>query len=521
MPAAEEWLAPQLHIPDGASHCQSKRYLIEARPPTPRRNTCKQRAAAFRELIPGPLPRLEIATELRHTMHISSPSSSIGDTPRRAWWVVGVLTLTWLFAYLDRLVLIILTPAIRHDLSITDTQVSLLQGASFSIFFAVAGIPLGWAADRTNRRNLLLAGALLWTAMTALCGLAQTYGELFAARIGLGIGEGCLVPASFSLLADLFKPAQRGRAIGFVYLGAPLGTSLSAIGAGAILSLTGEAMVQVPVLGPLAPWRVVLLCASAASLVASLLLLTVQEPARPTVVHNGPVATLAESSFASYFRQHAGACCYMFGAFTLLYVAMYPVAFWTPVVLMRIFHLPVAKVGFIHGIINLITAGTGSVLGGLVSDVLARRRPLDGRFIGGFIAVPMTFSVVLLAFSTNLPGVLAGYALVLLCSATAISMAFGALQEMYPDRLRGQAFAVNQLLGNVLGGLAPTAVAFFTDYVFRDDQKVNWSIGVVAIPALAVSALLIALGLRAYRRTKAGLQDPQPELEAAGAAAGS
>jgi MFS family permease len=441
-------------------------------------------------------------------------SSAEMPASRRAWWVVAVLALTWMFAYIDRIVIIILTSAIRHDLDITDTQVSLLQGASFSLFFAVAALPLGWVADRTNRRNLLLAGGLLWTAMTAACGLAQDYWQLFAARVGLGIGEACLVPVSFSLLADLFAPSQRGRAIGFVYLGSPLGTSFAAIGAGAVLAVIGDAPVTLPLLGPLAPWRMVFVCASGASLLATLLLLTVEEPLRAessTMVRQN-ASNAAERSFGSYLRQNAKACSCMFGAFTLLFVAMYPVAYWTPVVLIRIFHMRVAEVGFLHGTINLLTAGAGSIVGGFMSDLLVRKRPVDGRFVGGFIALPMAVSICLLAFGSTVLWVLAGYALSLLLSGAAFSMAYGAVQEMYPNRLRSQAFALNQLLGNVFGGLSPTAVAFFTDSVFRNDLRANWSIGTVAIPSLLVSALLIALGLEAYRKTKLALG---PELAAA------
>jgi MFS family permease len=441
---------------------------------------------------------------------ISNPEA---PASARAWWVVAILALAWMFAYIDRIVIIILTPAIRNDLQITDTQVSFLQGASFSIIFAVAGIPLGWAADRTNRRNLLLAGGLLWTAMTAACGLAQTYGELFAARIGLGIGEACLIPTSFSLVADLFSSSQRGRAIGFVYLGSPLGTSFAAIGAGTVLSLIGETSVTVPLLGTLAPWRLVFLCASVASLLPILLLLSVREPPRKEATQTfDQHAQSTGGSFGQYLRQNARACFCMFGAFTLLFVAMYPVAFWTPVVLIRVFHIPVAQVGFLHGTINLLTAGGGSIVGGFLSDHLARKRPLDGRFVGGWIALPMAVCIALLAFGTEMVTVLIGYGLTLLLSGAAFAMAYGAVQEMYPNRLRGQALAVNQLLGNVCGGLAPTAVAYFTDYVFKDELRVAWSIGAVAIPALVGSALLITVGLSAYRETKRSLE---PEARSA------
>jgi len=126
-----------------------------------------------------------------------------------AWYVVGVLILINILSSVDRQLPALLVSPIRHDLGISDTRMSLLQGLAFAVFSAVMGLPLGWLADRTHRRNLILIGAGFWSVMTMACGLAGSFGELFAARIGVGVGEAALLPAAYSMIADYFPPSRR------------------------------------------------------------------------------------------------------------------------------------------------------------------------------------------------------------------------------------------------------------------------------------------------------------------------
>src|SRR3989338_6264000 len=130
--------------------------------------------------------------------------------PAYAWYVVVILFLAYTLAYIDRQVIALLVEPIKRDLQINDTQISLLQGFAFVIFYTITGIPLGRLADRKNRRLIIAAGIFLWSIMTAVCGLARNFWSLFAARVGVGIGEACLSPAAYSMIADLFPKAKRG-----------------------------------------------------------------------------------------------------------------------------------------------------------------------------------------------------------------------------------------------------------------------------------------------------------------------
>ena len=128
---------------------------------------------------------------------------------RRSWYVVGVLTVAYTFSYIDRSVLGLMVGPIRAELGISDTQFSLLQGFAFAIFYTLLGIPIAWLADRASRRNIISAGIAVWSLTTALCGLARTFGAMFVARVGVGVGEAALSPAAYSMIADLFPREKR------------------------------------------------------------------------------------------------------------------------------------------------------------------------------------------------------------------------------------------------------------------------------------------------------------------------
>jgi len=130
-----------------------------------------------------------------------------------AWTVVAILMVAYVFSFIDRQILNLLVGPIRRDLGISDTQMSLLMGFSFAIFYSLLGIPLGRLADSRSRRGLITAGIVFWSLMTALCGSARSYLQLFLYRIGVGVGEAALSPAAYSLIADYFGSFDRWKAI--------------------------------------------------------------------------------------------------------------------------------------------------------------------------------------------------------------------------------------------------------------------------------------------------------------------
>jgi MFS family permease len=188
-------------------------------------------------------------------MDASRPES---HTSAYGWYVVCVLTLAYVVSFLDRQILALMVEPIKHDLGLTDTQMSLLMGLAFGIFYTLMGVPLGRLADRTSRRALIATGVGVWCLMTASCGLARSFGQLFVARIGVGVGEAALTPAAISMISDYFPRQKRGRAIGFYNMGVSLGAGTAMVLGGVVISyVMSAAPVELPGVGELKSWQLV------------------------------------------------------------------------------------------------------------------------------------------------------------------------------------------------------------------------------------------------------------------------
>ncbi|WP_292228120.1 MFS transporter [Brevundimonas sp.] len=144
----------------------------------------------------------------------------------RAWFVLALLCFVYVLNFLDRQLLSILAKPIQDDLGVTDGQLGLISGLYFAMFYCILAIPVGWLADRTNRVRVLSLACALWSAATAACGFAQSYPQLAAARMAVGVGEAGGVPPSYAIISDYFRPGTRGTALGLFNLGPPIGSAL-------------------------------------------------------------------------------------------------------------------------------------------------------------------------------------------------------------------------------------------------------------------------------------------------------
>ena len=202
-----------------------------------------------------------------------------GDLYR--WYVVGVLTFAYLVSFLDRQILALMVGPIQEDLMLSDTQMSLLMGLAFSIFYIFMAVPLGRLADNSVRRNIIVGGVTLWSLMTAACGLAGSYWHLFLARMGVGVGEASLTPSATSMIADYFPSGARGKALATYNAGVSLGTGFAMVFGGMVITYVSTSERHVlPVVGGVAAWQYVFFLVALPGLLVVLLMLTVREPAR-------------------------------------------------------------------------------------------------------------------------------------------------------------------------------------------------------------------------------------------------
>src|SRR5690606_31508962 len=201
--------------------------------------------------------------------------------PAVAWYAVVILVIAFVFSFIDRIIIAMLVDPLKQDLGLSDTQLGILQGLAFAVFYAVVGLPIGRWADRYSRRMIIASGIFLWSIMTAVCGLARNFWELFLARVGVGVGEAALSPAAYSMIADYFPKEKLGRAVGVYQAGAFFGAGLSFLVGGLIIQAVAKAGdISLPLVGAVRPWQVVFFVVGLPGVLVALLMFTVREPAR-------------------------------------------------------------------------------------------------------------------------------------------------------------------------------------------------------------------------------------------------
>ncbi len=270
----------------------------------------------------------------------TSPSEDWGN-PLYGWYVVFVLTLAYTCSFIDRQILTLLIEPIRRDLHISDTQVSLLGGLAFTIFYTTLGIPLARLADQTHRRNLMAIGLGFWTLMTWVCGASKGFWGLFAGRVGVGVGEAALSPAAFSLLSDYFPPKRLARAISVYSTGVYFGGGLALmIGGSVIRAVSSAPSLQLPMVGEIYAWQYTFFVVGAIGLPILLLMFTIREPKRRglKVVSADTKASERPSAWPAlkaFLRLNTRTVCCHITAFSLYGIAIGCYQFWSPSFMMR------------------------------------------------------------------------------------------------------------------------------------------------------------------------------------------
>lgn len=422
---------------------------------------------------------------------------------RVAWYVIAVLFLLTLFSQLDRQLPALLVAPIRAEFQISDTAFSMAQGYAFAFVFTLMGLPLGRLVDRTNRRNLLIAGVVLWSVMTMLAGLVTGYAAFFATRMGVGIGEAVLSPAAYSLIADYIRPERRGRAISVFYLSYAIGQGAAfSIGALLLRSIP-DTGIDLPLIGVHAPWRIAFLLAGMPGLLLAFVLLTVREPARREVTLGASAGnTIADDSAVRHVRAHAMAYMPLFAIPSAMAIVGYTAMNWAPAFFARRFDLPPTSAGPILGGMMMAAGLFGTLIAGALGDRLVRRRVAGARLPLALAASAMLVPTSLwplapqLWLSMTMLGIMMFGLMLGLACMPAIA------QDITPNRMRGQVVAAYAFVAGIIGiAIAPTLVALLTDHVFRDEALVGYSLAVVAFPAALFGAIACWAGLKPYART--------------------
>ena len=382
----------------------------------------------------------------------SSLAAPAKAAPRDRWYVLAMLTVVYALNIADRFSISTLIEPIRTELHMSDSGIAFLTGGALAVFYVTVGIPVAALADRANRRNILAVSLAAWSAMTALCGLAQNRLQLTLARFGVGIGEAGGTPPSTSILADKFPPARRPMALTIFALGACLGAWLGSSVAGTAAERGG--------------WRTAFMVLGIPGVVLALIVwLTVREPRRGQL-DAGP-ASVARTTFVATLRfiasQRSAVHLLIGGAVATFW--SWGLMWWTPAFLQRSHHLSVGEAGQLLGPMHLV-AGTASTL--LAGWLMARRAAADPRYVTrllGWVTALTTIPSLVLYWVVSERAATALLWIFVPAVYFYIGPILGLLQNVVPAQMRATTCAILLFLANIANLLlAPQLIGALSDW---------------------------------------------------------
>ena len=406
-----------------------------------------------------------------------------GETPTAR--VLGILLLAYIFNFIDRQIIGILAVPIKAELALTDTQLGLMGGLAFALFYTGLGIPIAWLADRKSRVNIIAIAVAVWSAFTAICGLAQNFWQLFLARMGVGVGEAGGVAPSYALIADYFPPERRARALAIFSFGIPIGSALGIFFGGWIASNID--------------WRAAFIIIGLAGLlIAPLVKFGIKEPIRGGFDRADGTQPDPAPPFAEVARTLAGKPSFWFLSFGAASGSImgYGLIFWLPAFFTRSFDLELIEVTWFYGSIILIGGLAGTWLGGWLGD----RTGGSGR-PGAYAMVPaICFLLAAPAYAAAIfaPSLASGFFLFLL--PTALSLCWlgpviAAIQHIVPPTMRATASASFLFINNLIGiGFGTFFFGFMSDQMSASygEEALRYSI-LYGLGFYLLSALLYTL----------------------------
>jgi MFS family permease len=427
-----------------------------------------------------------------------------------ASYVLFVLMICYTLSFIDRQILSLLVGPIKRDLGLSDTRVGLLQGLAFALFYGSLGIPIGKIADTRRRTTLITIGVLFWSVMTALCAGARSFGSLFLARMGVGVGEATLAPGAFSLITDYFPKERLARALSVYSMGIFIGSGLALLVGGTVVQATARMpAVDLPILGVVASWRLTFLLVGVPGLLVAAWVATVREPMRRNLLRtaDGRAASL---TFADVFQQAKIRWQSIIGisvGMVFQSSCTYGLTAWMPAFLQRVHGWSPAEVGRTLGLLIVCFGCLGMYLGGALTDRWRKNGMRDAPLrVGVISAIGAGIFLVLSLTTSNVTATLSLLAPGLIFLGLPMGVSYAALQWILPNQVRGQISAFFLLILN-LGGLTlgPLFPALVSDYVFRSEQKIGIALAISIGLSSIVMLVTFLMTCRPYRTHSAAM----------------
>lgn len=425
-------------------------------------------------------------------------SAMIGHRPSRfPPWVrmLLVFNLIYILSYIDRQLLSLVVGPVKVSLGLSDVQIGFLQGFGFSMVLAVSALLTARRVDTGNRVRLIGYAVIAWCVMTILCGLAQNFMMLLAARTGLAIAEAVLPMAVLSILSDSAPRATLPRAAALFMMSPYLGSGLALLFGGTVLSMMAPYDGQVlPLIGAFTPWRgLFILIGMPGIVIGVLVLLLMREPVRPQ--SKGVVAS--QVSVWPFLRKNALFLFTMMSFYAFLNSLAMSIYAWTPTYMIRVHGMDTASVGVFIGPIIAICGVGGCILGTYMMSCKIPERALShvvrqSMRLTAFATIPL----VLMPLASTAWLAILLLALGLILNAAVMSSTLTPIQLFAPPELRGRATAICSLYCSAMGGMGPLAIGALTDFVFPSSQGIAYAMAVSFAAALLVAWIVGPIAVR-------------------------
>jgi MFS family permease len=382
--------------------------------------------------------------------------------------MVVLLTVAYVFSFVDRYILGLLVEPIKADLGLSDTQMGLLLGPAFAVLYASAGLPLGWLADRYRRTTIVGIGVALWSLATAASALARNFWHLFTARVGVGVGEATLAPCALSMISDSFPPEQRGRPVAFYTAAQSLGAGLAALGGAAVLGWANSVQqISLPLVGIVTAWQFTFVVVGLPGLVVAAMLLLLREPPRQS---SSPGITGASMPETLRFVAARWPTYLSFVAFPIVMTTVAYSQNWYAALYMRTWDWSIERFALWSGLALVIIGPITVNVAGWISDKLFSQGRRDGPML--VMLTGTALLVVMGIVSPLMPSGELAYAVWLLNLAGMSIVSASApiaMLNVAPGRMRGQFSALFYMITSLSGMLiGPVAVGLLTDNVFGE-----------------------------------------------------
>ena len=439
---------------------------------------------------------------------MASPSRPYSDAG--LWYAVLLLTLASTLSFIDRQILNVMIGPIKRDLGgLSDTEISLIIGLAFSLVYSATTLPLARIADRYSRRNVIIAGIFSWSAMTAMAGMANTFWQLFSARMGVGIGEASLGPATTSMLSDYFDDRRLPLAYGIVATSPFIGTGLASMVGGPLIDyLETQPPVVLPVFGEMFSWQTVLVVVGLPGVLLALLMFTIREPVRKGV---GAELDRGYSwgDLWEFVLSRRRYLTFHFVAYLCLSIQGFAFLTWIVEFFVRKHGWSRTDIGLTYGSIAFLAGTIGSVWAGFYAgQMLARGKsdaPMRLTMWGTIILGPLAFIVPLL------DNALLAIALIIpltFCMAMPPGLSNAALQAIAPNRMRGQLIAIYLICVSFLSYLfAPLIIGLMNDYVFGREDAIGLSLASLSVVNYSIAAICLYFSLPHLREAILSMRD--------------